>query len=383
MLSAVTMIQAINESVSNGYITESTVPAMAFHGLDAVEACYASRNAVLTEAVDFYNFCQQTDEIMVEAALSNPSSLEILQENVFENMASKAKKIFDKIIAAVKGLWERIKASFYKLFGKTKKWYEVMKKRVEEAKKTNSYRAHITYDMHDWNTSYMSKEGMPSKLDDLISDWKEAYDKKKAADFKTEYSSPYSGSLGAKDSEPDAQLKKDLSAAKEDKSDEENEKLLDDVNRLFGVGGADLSAAYDEIRKKCTNDKSEKESVKVSGNVDTYMTAVKGSNDQYTKLEKAYKKYLNELTKAKEALVRASNSSVKVENEKEKNSENMTTMREIVSAKIQAGIKITERYHAAITQIQSIHLTMFNTMINEYMGAVTAYCNGKPKKDED
>ena len=386
MLSAVSMIQAVNENFNHENLCESSVPAMSFVGLDAIQVCTAGRAAVMHEAVCFREFAVQSDEILAEAVMTNPDAVDVLSENIFNNIAEKARKVFDKIVAAVKALIQRIKAFFFKLTGKTDKWVKIMEVRVREARKTGNRRDGITYEMHDWDESYISKSGgLVTGISGLVDAWDKEYGKLKFNDIKSRITTIAQQAPKTEDYDKEKdeyyQANKDSDDHADEIKTEIKEDFVKELNSSFGTNGSDESEVYSAIRKKCMKDEETKTSRKIASSIDSMMSTVKDSGKVKTDLEKIYSKYLKKLEKAKADLSKSVD--FNIPNTKETSPTAIAEIRESFKKALDGAVQVTTMYHSAVSQAQQIQLSAHNEMIKEYMNAVTAYCNGKPSKDED
>lgn len=386
MLSAVSMIQAMNENFNHDGLYESTVPAMSFAGLDAIQACAAGRAAVMHEAVCFREFAVQSDEILAEAVMTNPDAVDVLSENIFSNIAEKAKKVFEKIVAAVKALIQRIKAFFFKLTNKTDKWVKIMEVRVREARKTGNRRDGITYEMHDWDEDYISKTGgIANAIKALIEHWEKEYGTKKFSTYKEELIAAAKNTPSTaeydKDSDDNYASNVDRNERAEELKASRTENFVAKLNDVFGTSGSDESDIYSAIRKKCRKNEETATAHKIAGNIDNMMTSVKNSGSLKTALENIYKGYLNKLEKAKADLSKSVD--FNIPDTKGNSPTAIAEVREKFKKDLNEVVQITTLYHSAVSQAQQIQLSAHNEMIKEYMNAVTAYCNGKPSKDEE
>lgn len=386
MLSAVSMIQAVNENFNHEGLHESSVPAMSFVGLDAIQACSAGRAAVMYEAVCFREFAVQSDEILAEAVMTNPDAVDVLSENIFSNIAEKAKKVFDKIVAAVKALIQRIKAFFFKLTGKTDKWVKIMEVRVREARKTGNRRDGITYEMHDWDEAYISKSGgLVKAIESLVKTWETEYGKMKFSEIKSKIISTAQDAPKTADYDKEKdeyyQANKDSDDHADEIKTEAKEAFVKNLNTVFETNGSDEAEVYSAVRKKCMKDEESKTSRKIASSIDSMMATVKDSGKIKTDLEKTYNNYLKKLEKAKADLSKSVD--FNIPNTKETSPTAIAEIRESFKKTLDAAVQITTMYHSAVSQAQQIQLSAHNEMIKEYMNAVTAYCNGKPSKTEE
>lgn len=386
MLSSIKMIKAVNENF-NGGLYESAitnVPAMDLSQLSVVEAFSAARMAVMEEAASFRQTVVQSDEIMTEAVL-NGTFDDVMSESVFSAIAEKAKKVIDKIIAAVKGLIERIKAFFFKLTGKTDKWIEVMKPRLENARRSSDGRSNITYNMHSWDQTYM--KGISGNIGKLVNDWSNEDDvsgitfdeiKKMAEDAAKE--APEEGKYDAS-TDSIKKINTAYADAKDKDRNEAKDELLKNLKSYFGVDAADRSDLVAAINKKCMNGSTEKTDVKVAGIVDSAWTAVDGAANYRSDLIKVYTDYLKKLEEFKKSINKSTD--FKFPDSDGKSATYLQNVRTMAQNAINNAVWITEQYEGVIQTIQQTNMSALNTMVQEYMGAITAYCNKKPAKKED
>ena len=384
MLSTIAMIQAMNENF-NGGLTESTasnVPAMNLSHLDAVEACSAARMAVMQETAAFRQTYVQSDEIITESIV-NGTYDDAMSENVLSAIVEKGKKVVEKIIAAVKGMIERIKAFFFKLTGKTDKWIKVMEPRLNEARKTANQRKDLDYSMHNWNQSYVNS--IPDGIGKLVNDWEKDVDGISFEKIKSEAMEAAKSAMSTEDYKEDEdkayQENKKYDEDLDDTRKEKEDKLVDSIKTAFGVDVSDRSDATAEINKKCMNDSAEKTSVKVSGILDNAWKTVKESAKTREKLTKTYNDYLKKLEKFKSKIDKSTD--FKFPDSKGKSATHLESIRTKARNAINDAVWITEQYHSTITSVQQVNFAVLNTMVQEYMNAITAYCNGRPAKKED
>ena len=383
MLNTIALINALNENFSDdlheGY---SSIPAMNLSHLDAAEACSASRMAVMQEAVTFRQTCVQADEIITEAVLSNRYD-DVRSEGVFSAIADKAKKVIDKIIAAVKGTIERIKAFFFKLTGKTDKWIKVMGPRLNAARKTANQRRDLDYEMHEWDQGYINS--IPDNIDKLVNGWKNAVDGVSFESIKADAVRAASSAMST-----EGYKEEDDEAYQENKEHDENldeyrksfeDGLMKNISTAFGVDVSDRSDVAAEINKKCMNGSTEKISVKVSDILDSAWKAIERSSKIRDKLTETYNGYLKKLEGFKSKINK--NTDFKFPDSKDKSATHLESIRTRARNLIADQVWATEQVHSMVTSIQQVNFSALNTMVQEYMNAITAYCNGRPAKKED
>src|SRR5699024_4742595 len=74
----------------------------------------------------------------------------------FDTVIQKIKNLIDKIIQVIKGLFNKVKAFFYTLTGKTDKWVKLIRPRAKAASQRKG-KGEIEANMHDWNLDRIGK----------------------------------------------------------------------------------------------------------------------------------------------------------------------------------------------------------------------------------
>ena len=107
MFNVFSLTEAVNNA-ANGNISDITPHA--YIGT-MEEACEDFRYMLMTEAAEQAEFYARSEEIITEAAFSNPDSVGILVENVFSNMGTRIKEFFAKLKKWILGLIDTMKAT--------------------------------------------------------------------------------------------------------------------------------------------------------------------------------------------------------------------------------------------------------------------------------
>ena len=158
MLNEFKLFAAVNESVNNAALYENNIEPYPFTGLDCVDAMHEASYMIMSEAAAYDELSAGVDELLVEAVMTNPEAVDSLSESVLTTIGKAFKKIIDKLIAAVRGLIEKIKAFFAKFTGQTDKWLKIMEPKVNAAKDSD-----VKYSMYKWDEAFILtgiKEGI-------------------------------------------------------------------------------------------------------------------------------------------------------------------------------------------------------------------------------
>ncbi len=150
MLHAFALTQALHESA--GFSADNIEPHEFIGSI--IESANEANYMIMSEAVAVSQFNVASDEIMVEAFISNPASIGAISENIFTTIGANIKKFFDKIIAAVKGLILKFKAYFARVRTNTSKWLSLMKDKVKAAAGLSGF-GNETYEGYDWKLDYL------------------------------------------------------------------------------------------------------------------------------------------------------------------------------------------------------------------------------------
>ena len=172
MLNVFTLNQRINESA--GYTADVKSILEAVDKYEFVGSIDEASNEfainLMNESVSFQEMLVGSEEVLAEAAMTNPDRLDTIQENVFTGIKEKVLAVINKIIAMVKGIIAKLKEFYYKLTGKTDKWAKAIKPRITAAKNRTGY-SDATAEMYSWDEEYITSgmSGAISKLMDNMS----------------------------------------------------------------------------------------------------------------------------------------------------------------------------------------------------------------------
>lgn len=386
MLSAFNLAQRINESAAAGNQGMGTIEAHSFIGTMA-EATAEFNEIILGEAVNISEFHAGAEEILAEAATTNPASLEAINENVFTTIKEGVSKFFEKLKAMVKGIVEKLKAFFYKLTGKTDKWLSVMKPRIEAAKR-NSGTGDLTMEMHKWDTAFITEgmlAGVSKMLDAELPVVKEVENVAKAFVSAESIGAP---ATKANPVDPDNDKTKAVVKQLEEMNDklkndrEENKSVI--IKSLAGHLGVSSDSSMDSMVKDVAHKATGGEKVAVKFvseiGVDKMVAAVDKSKDTIDGLKKAYEKHLKKIHDDQKK-VEAALAKVDVKNPEKYATEVVRVAKACLS---NYTSNITTNYsfmESATNTIRGMNVKYVQDMISEYMGALSKYAGAKSKKD--
>lgn len=383
MLSAFNLAQRINESAA-GNQGMGTIEAYAFIGTMA-EATTEFNDMILGEAVNMSEFHTGAEEILAEAATTNPDSLDAINENVFTTIKEGVIKFFEKLKSMVKGIVEKLKAFFFKLTGKTDKWLTVMKPRIEAAKR-NSGTGDLTMEMHKWDTAFIT-EGMLAGITKMMDTDLPAIKGVEAA-AKAFVSAESIGAPATKANPVDAdsdktkaivkQLEDYSDTLKSDREELKNDCAKDLASALGVSANSSMDAVYKDVAQKATG--GEKVTVKFVSEigVDKMVETVDKSKTTIDNLKKAYEKHLTKIHEDQKK-VEAALAKVDVKNPEKYATEVVRAAKACLSnysTNITAGYSTLE---SAVNTVRGMNVKYVQDMISEYMNALTKFAGSKSK----
>lgn len=391
MLTAFKLAQAINESATSAPQVDN-VNAHEFVGTIA-EAAAEFNYVVMCETTDIVSFHTAAEEIMAEAAMTNPASLETITENVFTTIGQKMKSFIDKIIAMVKGMIEKIKAFFAKLSGKTDKWLTIMKPKITAAQGKSGY-GDATFEMRKWDDKYVTG-GMISGINELVNVTDKNADgsfsaidevKRHIDGLKLDMTSDNQGK-NADDPAISAavdKLTKHVEALKEMEGNA-TEEFVGEVAKCMDVTGDGpntIEDVWSAVTKKATG--GEKVTMKYSEyGIDRMIKGVENSKKCISDLKKAYEKHLTALTKLKGKIESTFKADSKVEKLDKFPSDLKAKYQAAVSATSSAWTKSVSAYESVVNTAKSKNIELVQAMTSDYMSALSKLAGYKGKKDDE
>lgn len=391
MLDVYKLSQAINESATG------CVDVPAYNFIGSMDEATSEFNFVLmSEQANLLSFKTSAEEIMTEAAISNPSAMEALSENIFETIGKKVKAILDKIIAMVKGIIDKLKAFFYKFTGKTSKWLSVMKPRINAAAGISGAND-MDVEAHKWDVAYIT-DGMVSGINDIMmyagKDADGKFSEVSALEgvisgTKANLSPDMQGKNGDDESVKKAVAALDKIVEEQKVTDEQKQAAVSAVAEAMDVSGSDSSIddVWSAVTKKATG--GEKVTMKVSecaggkfgSGVDGMLKAIEESKKTISSLQKVYDNHLKTL----KSLRSKADSAFKSESKVDKLDKYPTELK----GKYQNALNaITTQFTTALTFLEGAvntargkNTSYLQTMTSEYMSVLSKFAGYKKKKE--
>lgn len=379
MLSVFSLKNALNESAAFGGSVNAGV--YNFVG-DLNESTFMEANyVVMSEAAGISEFITASDEAMVEAVVSGTlteSQQYALSENVFTQIIEGIKKFIKKVIEVIKGLINKLKAFFYKFTGKTSKWVGVMRKPIEDAIKNGGENArNFKYMMHKWNEDYILKTLTAAVAIDDLASVNTANDDltKKQNDVIDEFKEWSQTDEDVVDRRVKI-LDDDTEAIKHN-----TEEFLKKLNGKFAAAlkssGNDMSTVWQDVEKEASG--GEKQDLPILNNAKHMMDVIEKSKNTISELERTYKKQLDALSKSYKLVDKA-------DTDMKSAPENIPTA--VVSAARRKLSATYDSYKTKISHVQALtntcqskNIKYVQSMVSEYMSALSKFSSIKKKKD--
>ena len=381
MLSVFSLTNALNEAVNFGGSVD--VDAYNFIG-DLDESTFLEANhEIMAEAAAFSEFVTASDEAIVEAVIGGTlteAQQAALSENVFDQIMNGIKKFLDKVIAMVKGLINKLKAFFYKFTGKTSKWVGIMKEPIKKARSRKGA-SDFKYGMHEWNDDFILNKmsAAAGSILDII-DPSEVSQESITRNVKinTNNANAY------KDTDPQ---KKDVQTkikSLDDRIEEINknketfdEELSKKANSAFSVSANDTDGLWREVEKLANG--GEKSEVAIYSKIDTMLSTIDNSKKTIDELKKVYEKHLKDLTDMRKRVDKADTDLKGVEKGVPDNI--ASSYRRVCSAQMDYIKHKISGVENIVNTAQSKNLKYVQSMVSEYMSALSKFSGIKDKKD--
>lgn len=391
MFNVFSLTEAVNNA-ANGNISNIT-PHVYIGTLE--EACEDFRYMLMTEAAEQAEFYARSEEIITEAAFSNPDTVGVLVENVFSNMGTRIKEFFAKLKKWILGLIDTMKATFFQFTKKTSEWLKIMGPRIDAAKNRAGH-SDFTYEMHEWKTDYVIS-GMSDSFSKILKEWprqSNASDHinklgnvnlKSVANFGMNRAKEMSGS--DTDSDEVKGIISDLNGNIESikkKMEDDSAKFPKFVVDSLGIGNLS-SATLDDLWRSLDKEVrgGEKLTVKVDGKVEEMRKAIEGYKTSFTNIEKAYKEYLKTISQDEKKVTDEYNEVKKYGSDDKKIPSNLlTAYQQYWNAIYTAVTGMYNRLSGTAGKMQSLNISYIKAMVGEYMSALTAYSRLKEVKEK-
>lgn len=395
MLSVFKLAEAMNEAAT-GRFQDNVAP---YEFIGSLEESTSEMNFILlSEQASINSFYVGAEEIMTEAAINNPGTLDVLCENVFTNMIGKLKQIIDKIIAMVKGIIAKLKAYFYQLTGKTDKWVSIMEPRVNAAKtgaenaKVNRYKWDTDFVITDMPKGFLGQvtDSDSKVLADIgatkteMNSIKNDMTKNQKTDmFKTEMqagkddtidSDKYKEKIG-KDSEYQSKI---------DSIEKKTEQLADTTRSEFADklkinAGSSDEEFWNNVTKKATGGEKIDMTIKDLGGAKTIMDRIKKSKDAISDIQKAYDAHIKALQKARADVEDFEKTDV-VKNADKFPGEYVAAYKTYVSKQCAYYSKVFSTKETYLTNARGKNVSWLKQLNSDDMAAINAYCSYKGEK---
>lgn len=391
MFNVFSLTEAVNNA-ANGNISNIT-PHVYIGTLE--EACEDFRYMLMTEAAEQAEFYARSEEIITEAAFSNPDTVGVLVENVFSNMGTRIKEFFAKLKKWILGLIDTMKATFFQFTKKTSEWLKIMGPRIDAAKNRAGH-SDFTYEMHEWKTDYVIS-GMSDSFTKILKEWprqSNASDHinklgnvnlKSVANFGMDKAKEMSGS--DTDSDEVKGIISDLNGNIESikkKMEDDSAKFPKFVADSLGIGNLS-SSTLDDLWRSLDKEVrgGEKLTVKVDGKVEEMRKAIEGYKTSFTNIEKAYKEYLKTISQDEKKVTDEYNEVKKYGSDDKKIPSNLlTAYQQYWNAIYTAVTGMYNRLSGTAGKMQSLNISYIKAMVGEYMSALTAYSRLKEVKEK-
>ena len=389
MISVFTLSQAVNESAAR---VVDNVPAYEF-ATDNMDECAAEfQFALVNEASNLREFIAGTDEVLAEAVFSNPDSIDSLNENVFQTLKDGVIKFFNKIIAMVKGLIEKLKAFLYKRTGKIDKWLQIMEPKIKAAKNNKGY-GDVSAEMYNWNVAFItgtSGDSMAGGLDTLVADWRahcNVVGKSGIGNFRSAVQADtkdVKGQAGTDaDSKGASKVTSDYEKATKiwtDSLDKFKSNAPDHIGKAWKIKATSNDVLLAELRKKATGG-AEKTDKKFGGEVDKMIEALKNSSKTIEKVKKAYEDHLKHLTDFKANLEKQGDELGNLGKKGDTIPAEITrAATDHVKAMYNYAMEVTRTYETAMNSVRDLNTSLIQEMCTEYMAALGKFASFKGTK---
>ena len=390
MFNVFSLTEAVNNA-ANGNISDITPHA--YIGT-MEEACEDFRYMLMTEAAEQAEFYARSEEIITEAAFSNPDSVGVLVENVFSNMGTRIKEFFAKLKKWILGLIDTMKATFFQFTKKTSDWLKIMGPRIDAARGRTGH-SDFTYEMHEWKTDYVIN-GMSKAFEQLLNSWPKQSEVGKmfvhgSDQLVSTIDSMKKNADSYDNADADSEKVKGYLKHLSDRTEECKKAVEDDAVEFpkavaSALGGSLSTATLDDLWRSLDAEVrggEKKTTMKIDGKVDEMRKAIEGYKNSFTAIEKAYKDYLKVINQDEKKLTDDYNQAKKYDTgDKKIPSSVITALQQNWAAKYNAITGMYNRLSGTASKMQSLNISYIKAMVGEYMSALTAYSRLKEAKEK-
>lgn len=364
-LMACALASAINEA--SGAIPANGYNAYEFAACTMDEAMDEAAIIFMDEHADLVEYETSSNEIMYEAALTNPDSLEAISESVFSNAIAKLKELVKKAIEVAKGVLNKIKAGFFKLTKQYSQFVSSIRPRIETARSKAGF-SDIKVMMYQWDQKYVI-ETMPTSAATIASKYGVTLEsdidaiKAKAQEYidaNTVVTAKYSG-----DNKLEALDDSDIRAS-----------AFKVISDAFGTGNSinDTADLIEQVTVKARGGK-DKVDVACASMADSMMTALESAKTTQGNIEKNYTQHISQLSKLHAKIDEAQKAA---EKKKEEAKVDPTT-REAFSTMCNGISKTLTITEGILNKANHLNVRLLKEMFRDYASALTVLAKG-PKK---
>lgn len=377
MLNVFTLASSINESVSMSDLMLGE--AYDFAG-NVDDASYDFAYLAMQEAVEAAHFDSSVNEIMVEAAIGNPTGMEALTEASIKEIWGKIKAFFKRVWEWVKGLIAKIVNYIKATIAKTKGYQKSVLKRAEKLMKDGKSKS-VKINAYEYD--YNAVAGLENKISTIYNNLLEPIDEEteeavyilSTFDLKMQRS-PSVDTDSTKVDDIVEELKEKTEVIKNDKKIEKNN-VAAEVNRAISAGAASdakIGEVFNAFAAKCCGEKKEitKTAADIKDLVDNF--------DKYTKLlnegTKNLQNYEKELKDINTRLARVKGTGsygVRL-----RDTQAQADTNAVGRAKIQAA---ASTYLNAIYSYATSYTAQLNAMLSGANSTLRTLCNGMIAND--
>lgn len=375
MLNIVKLVESINDSrtVNGNTAVLESIEEYDFCGLDCISAMMEANTVLASDMSDITEFSVNTDELMVEAASSNPDRLYILTENIGKSFLDAIKNFFMKAAGIAKGLFNRIGVALTKLTGRIDKWSAAMEGKIANAKK-DPKKSGFKYTMWNYNTE-MIYDKLIAVSDEIGSKYMNIDD---VANIVKEHVSKLSSATVDKDGvHVDG---KDINdASNKAEADNLDNDLLSAVKTAFGgkaritINAADINGLNKALETAIYGDKKIEENIQTK--CDSMLDAIKKSKDTLKTLKERYQKHSAALSAAAKELENASKNFNGFSDSSGDNNSNSAAIA-AVKKSLENDVKRVKGYLSVVNTISASNVKAVNSMTTDYMMALSAFVGG-------
>lgn len=383
---------ALAESISTRPNVGSTLNVVPyeFHTDNLSECSAEMAHAIMSEAVEMDECYAITEEIMCEAAYTNPEVLDVLMEASFSQVIDGVKKFFDKIISFVMGIIDKIKAYFAKTTGNVDKWIEIMKPRIDATMGNQSDWKSVSVEMWSYDEKYINGT-LPQGMKTLVNEWRSDVGAKKRIPLdgimkdagaiqkivnKNDQNNP-----PAKMNDKAEKAIKTLNAQAEAAKNELKQLQGAFVGKVAKAVGAkassSLDAVWSDVGLKAHAGTTQRKTVTIGGSVDSMLKSLTASKDTIKSISDTYDAHLKDLQAYRKSL---DDAKLNIEGKDGTPPPVVNAARAALSAEQNIATKMTSLYESALNKAKDLNLAYAREMAKEYMTALTKFAGHKATK---